>query len=123
MSYDRDHFIRQLSILSVGELVELKRQLEQAWGVSLATPDVPERIEPPVPPPPEPTEYTVVLKGAGANKIAVIRAVRELMALGLVAARDLVDAAPKEVGNGLSKADAEVMASRLTAAGAEVEVK
>src|SRR5687768_14759064 len=124
MSFDRDDVVHQLSMLTVGELVELKRALEQAWGVRAQVIDEPEPVVPPPPPPPPvPDEHTVVLEAAGANKIAVIRVVRELTALGLVAARDLVDGAPSEIRAGVSRAEAEEIARRLREAGAEVQIK
>ena len=125
MSFDRDDVIQQLSALTIGELVELKRRLEHAWGVRAAAVDVVAPIDPPPPPPPppDPTEVRVVLTSTGANKIAVIRVVREVTGLGLVAARDLVDGAPTEVRGGVSKTEADEIMRKLVDAGAQVEVK
>jgi large subunit ribosomal protein L7/L12 len=123
MSFDRDDFVHQLSTLTVGELVQLKSALERAWGVTAAPVAVDETVVPPPPPPPVvPTEFRVVLKNPGANRIAVVRVVRELTGLGLVDARDLVDAAPKEIRAGVSQAEAQQIAARLQEVGAEAEV-
>src|SRR5262245_41024239 len=93
MTFDPDTLIKQLSTLTVGELVELKKALESTWGVSALPVEPSPTIVKPPPPPPPPMEYAVVLKHGGANKINVIRLVRELTGLGLVAARDFVDGA------------------------------
>ena len=123
MSFTKDALLQQLSTLTVGELVQLKRALERGWGVTAAPVAVDETVVPPPPPPlVVPTELRVVLKNPGANRIAVVRVVRELTGLGLVAARDLVDGAPKEIRAGVSQAEAQQIASRLQEVGAEVEV-
>jgi len=118
-------FIEDVKALSVMELAELVKALEAEFGVSAsamaAAPAagaaaVEAQVE-------EQTEFTVILKAAGASKIAVIKAVRELTGLGLKDAKDLVDSAPKAVKENVSKEDADSVAKKLTEAGAEVEVK
>jgi len=106
------------------ELKELKEMFEETFGVTAAAPVAvaagPAAAAPAVE---EKTEFDVVLKAAGANKINVIKVVRELTGLGLKEAKDLVDGAPKTVKEKISKADAEGIAAKLKDAGAEVEVK
>ena len=119
--------IEEVKSMTVMELNSLVKALEEEFGVSAAAPmavaggavaggDAAPAVE-------EKTEFDVVLKAAGANKIAVIKAVREATGLGLVEAKGMVDGAPKTVKEGLSKEDAEALAEKLKAAGAEVEVK
>ena len=125
---DIQKIVDELSNLTVMQIAELTKHLEEKWGVKAApvavagpaaggggaaAPAVKE----------EQTEFTVVLAGAGANKIGVIKAIRELTNLGLKEAKDLVDGAPKMVKEGVSKADAEKMKATLVAAGATVELK
>ena len=105
--------IEDVKSLTVLELSELVKALEEEFGVSAAAPAAAE----------EKTEFDVVLKAAGANKIAVIKVVREATGLGLKEAKALVDGAPKNVKEGVSKDDAEALKAKLTEAGAEVEVK
>ena len=108
------------------ELKELKEQFEETFGVTAAAPVAVAAAGPAAAAAPaaeEKTEFDVVLKGAGANKIAVIKVVRELTGLGLKEAKDLVDGAPKAVKEKVSKADADAVAEKLKEAGAEVEVK
>lgn len=106
------------------ELKELKEMFEETFGVTAAAPVAvaagPAAAAPVVE---EKTEFDVILKSAGANKINVIKVVRELTGLGLKEAKDLVDGAPKPVKEKVSKADAEGLAAKLKEAGAEVEVK
>ncbi|HEX9998639.1 MAG TPA: 50S ribosomal protein L7/L12 [Abditibacterium sp.] len=114
--------------LSVLELNELVKELQEQWGVSAAVAAAPAAggggAAEAAPAVEEQTEFTVVLKDAGAQKIQVIKAVREVVpALGLKEAKDLVDSAPATVKDGLSKEDAEAMKGKLEAAGAGVEVK
>lgn len=116
-------FIENMSVL---ELAELVKELEEKFGVSAAAPvavaavaaagAAPEAAE-------EQTEFDVILKSAGANKIAVIKVVRALTSLGLKEAKDLVDGAPKAVKTGVSKDEAEEAKKQLVESGAEVEVK
>ena len=111
--------IEDVKSLTVLELSELVKALEEEFGVSAAAPvavAAPAAAE-------EKTEFDVVLKAAGANKIAVIKVVREATGLGLKEAKALVDGAPKNVKEGVSKDDAEALKAKLTEAGAEVEVK
>jgi large subunit ribosomal protein L7/L12 len=127
MSISNDEVINYLSNLSVIDLVNLTKALEDKWGVKAAPVAV--AAAPgggggaAAAPAEEKTEFTVVLKGGGANKIGVIKVVRELTGLGLKDAKDLVDGAPKDVKAGVSKAEAEDMAKKLKEAGAEVELK
>ena len=123
MSFNKDDFLARLSTLTVAELVELTKALEHSWGVRAVAVADTTTVVPPPPPPVEPIEFTVVLKSGGANRIGVVRLVRELTGLGLVDARDLVDGAPKPVRTGVSNAEAADIAQRLKAAGAEVEIK
>ena len=118
-------FIEEVKALSVMELSELVKSLETEFGVSAAAmassaPAAGAAVAAPVE---EQTEFTVILKAAGASKISVIKAVRELTGLGLKEAKDLVDAAPKNVKENISKEDAENISKKLKDAGAEVEVK
>ena len=118
--------IEDVKALTVLELSELVKALEEEFGVSAAAP-VAVAAAPAAggaaPAAEEKTEFDVVLKAAGANKIQVIKAVREITGLGLKEAKELVDGAPKNVKEGVSKDDAESIKAKLTEAGAEVEVK
>ena len=118
--------IEEVKALTVLELSELVHALEDEFGVSAAAP-VAVAAAPAAaaaaPVEEEKTEFDVVLTSAGAQKIAVIKAVREATGLGLKEAKDLVDGAPKEVKKGLSADDAEALKKALEAAGATAEVK
>ena len=117
-------FIEEVKALTVMELAELVKALEAEFGVSaaaMASSAAPAAAAAAVVE--EQTEFTVILKGPGANKINVIKAVRELTGLGLKEAKDLVDGAPKNVKENVSKEDATAVANKLKEAGAEVEVK
>lgn len=117
--------IEDVKSLTVLELSELVKALEEEFGVSAAAP-VAVAAAPAAAaaaPAEEKTEFDVVLKAAGANKIQVIKVVREITGLGLKEAKELVDGAPKAVKEGASKDDAEAIKTKLTEAGAEVEVK
>lgn len=118
-------FIEEVKALSVMELSELVKALETEFGVSAAAmaSSAPAAGAVAAPEVEEQTEFTVILKGPGASKINVIKAVRELTGLGLKEAKDLVDAAPKIVKENVSKEDAEAVANKLKEAGAEIEVK
>ncbi len=110
--------------LTILELADLVKALEEEFGVSAAPVAVaaaPGAAA--AAPAEEKTEFDVVLKGAGANKLAVIKVAREITGLGLKDAKDLVEAAPKTIKEGVSKEEAEKIAEQLKAAGAEVEVK
>jgi len=121
----KEQVVEFLSTMNVLELSKLVKELEEKWGVSAAAP-VAMSAGPAVAaaaPVEEQTEFTVVLVGAGAEKIKVIKVVRELTSLGLKEAKDLVDGAPKPVKEGVNKADAESMKKKLEDAGAKVELK
>jgi large subunit ribosomal protein L7/L12 len=120
-----DDVVNYLSNLTVMQLVELTKTLEDKWGVKAAPVAVagPATTTDPKPVEEEKTEFTVLLKGGGGNKIQVIKVVREVTGLGLKDAKDLVDGAPKEVKAGIPKAEAEDIAKKLKDAGAEVELK
>ena len=129
MAFNQEEFINQLSSLTVVELVALTKALEDKWGVKAApvavaaAPAAGGGGAAAAAPAEEKTEFTVILKGGGANKIGVIKVVRELTALGLKEAKDLVEAAPKPVKEGVNKAEAADIKAKLEAAGAKVEVK
>ena len=123
-----DTVFEQLGSMTVLELVELKNKIEEEWGITAAAPvavaaggpaaggDGAAAAE-------EKTSFDVVLTGAGAQKIQVIKVVRAVTGLGLKEAKDLVEGAPKTVKEGLSKEDANKFAEQLKAAGATVELK
>ena len=115
--------IEEVKGLSVLELAELVHALEDTFGVSAAAAAVAAPAAGAAEAAEEKTEFDVVLKSAGANKIAVIKVVRGLTGLGLKEAKELVDGAPKNLKEGISKDDAEKLAAELKEAGAEVEVK
>ena len=121
-----DQIIDSLSNLTVMQIADLTKKLEEKWGVKAA----PVAVAGPAGPAAAPaeaaavqTEFTVILANAGGNKIQVIKAIREITGLGLKEAKDLVEAAPKTVKEQASKADAEEMKKKLTEAGATVELK
>ena len=109
--------------LTILELADLVKALEEEFGVSAAPVAVAAAPGAAAAPVEEKTEFDVVLKAAGASKLNVIKVVRELTGLGLKDAKDLVEAAPKAVKEGVSKEEADKIAEDLKAAGAEVEVK
>ena len=125
MAFDKDAFLTVLDSMTVLELNDLVKAIEEKFGVSAASMAAPAAggagagaaaAE-------EQTEFNVVLLEAGAQKVQVIKAVRELTGLGLKEAKDLVDGAPKNVKEGVSKADAETAKKKLEEAGAKVELK
>ena len=123
---DLNQIVDSLSALTVIEAAELVKKLEEKWGVSAAAVTMPgpgTGQGTPAAPVEEKTEFTVILTAAGANKINVIKAVREVTSLGLKEAKDLVDGAPKTVKDGVSKEEAETIKKKFTEAGATVEVK
>ena len=123
---DLAKLVDDLSALSVLEAAELTTMLEEKWGVSAAAPVAVAAAAPgaaAAAPAAEQTEFTVVLKDAGANKINVIKEVRAITGLGLKEAKDLVEGAPKTVKDGVGKDDAAKFKKQLEAAGATVEVK
>jgi large subunit ribosomal protein L7/L12 len=116
--------VEKLSALSVMEAAELSKMLEEKWGVSAAAPvAVAAAGAAPAAAAEEKAEFTVVLADAGANKINVIKEVRAITGLGLKEAKDLVEAAPKSVKEGVNKEDADKFKKQLEAAGAKVELK
>ena len=122
MALNKAEILDAIAGMTVLELSELIKEMEEKFGVSAAAVAAPAAggaaaaAE-------EQTEFTVVLAEAGANKVSVIKAVRELTGLGLKEAKDLVDGAPKPVKEGVAKADAEAAKKKLEEAGAKVEVK
>ena len=127
MAFNQEEFINQLSGLTVVELVTLTKALEEKWGVKAAPVAVAAAAAPVAAggaaAAEEKTEFTVVLKNGGANKIGTIKVVREVTGLGLKDAKDLVDGAPKDVKVGVNKTEAQEIEKKLKEAGAEVEVK
>lgn len=110
--------------LTILELADLVKALEEEFGVSAApVAAAPVAGAAAAAPVEEKTEFDVVLKGAGANKLAVIKVAREITGLGLKDAKDLVESAPKTIKEGVAKDEADKIAEQLKAAGAEVEVK
>ena len=124
MAFDKDAFIQSLDSMSVMELNDLVKAIEEKFGVSAAAMSAPAAgggaAAPVVE---EKTEFNVMLTEIGANKVQVIKAVRELTGLGLKEAKDLVDGAPKAVKEGIAKADAEAAKKKLEDAGAKAELK
>ena len=126
MAFDKDAFLSALDSMTVLELNDLVKAIEEKFGVSAASMAAAGGgggggaaaavVE-------EKTEFNVVLLEAGANKVGVIKAVREITGLGLKEAKDLVDGAPKNVKEGVSKADAEAAVKKLVEAGAKAELK
>jgi len=126
MSFDKDAFLTALDSMTVFELNDLVKAIEEKFGVSAAAMAAPAgggggggaaaAAE-------EKTEFNVMLLEAGANKVSVIKAVREITGLGLKEAKDMVDGAPKAVKEGVSKADADAALKKLVEAGAKAELK
>ncbi len=126
MAFDKDAFLTALDSMTVLELNDLVKAIEEKFGVSAASMAAPASggaaggaaaaAE-------EKTEFNVVLTDAGANKVSVIKAVREITGLGLKEAKDLVDGAPKNVKEAIAKADAEAAVKKLVEAGAKAELK
>ena len=126
MAFDKDAFLTALDSMSVMELNDLVKAIEEKFGVSaasMAAPAAGGAAGGAAPAAEEKTEFNVVLLEAGANKVSVIKAVRELTGLGLKEAKDMVDGAPKNVKEGVAKADAEAAVKKLTDAGAKAELK
>lgn len=127
MSERIDKIVEEIKGLSLLEAAELVKKLEETLGVSAAAaaPVVAVAASGGAAPAPaeEKTEFTVVLTAVGANKINVIKAVREVTSLGLKEAKDLVDGAPKPIKEGINKEEAEAIKKKFTEAGATVEVK
>jgi large subunit ribosomal protein L7/L12 len=122
-----DQIIDSLSNLTVMQIADLTKKLEEKWGVKAAPVAVAGAAGPstgaPAAAAAEQTEFTVILSNAGGNKIQVIKAIREITNLGLKEAKDLVDGAPKEIKAGVSKDDAEGIKKKIAEAGGTVEIK
>ena len=116
-------FVEEIKSMTVLELNELVKAIEEEFGVSAAAPVMVAGAGAAAPAAEEKTEFDVVLKSAGANKINVIKVVKEATGLGLKEAKAMVDEAPKTIKEGVSKDDAEALKTKLTKAGAEVELK
>lgn len=124
MAFNKEQFIEEIKSMTVLELAELVKAVEEEFGVSAAATAVAvaaptgaaEAVE-------EKTEFDVILKAVGAEKIKVIKAVRELTGLGLKEAKDLVDGAPKPVKEGVPKDEAEKIVAAFKEVGAEMEIK
>ncbi|WP_303229086.1 50S ribosomal protein L7/L12 [Comamonas kerstersii] len=125
MAFDKDAFLTALDSMTVLELNELVKAIEEKFGVSAAAMAAPAAAggaggaaaaE-------EKTDFNLVLADAGSNKVSVIKVVREITGLGLKEAKDMVDGAPKVLKEGMPKADAEAAAKKLTEAGAKAELK
>ena len=126
MAFNKDDFLTALDSMSVMELNDLVKAIEEKFGVSAAAMAAPAgggggaAAAAPVE---EKTEFNVMLLEAGANKVSVIKAVREITGLGLKEAKDLVDGAPKAVKEAIPKADADAALKKLLDAGAKAEIK
>ena len=120
---DIAEFVEEIKSMTVLELNELVKAIEEEFGVSAAAPVMVAGAGAAAPAAEEKTEFDVVLKSAGANKINVIKVVKEATGLGLKEAKAMVDEAPKTIKEGVSKDDAEALKTKLTEAGAEVELK
>ena len=118
-----EEIIKELSGKTVLEINELVKALEEAWGVSAAAAVAVAGPAAGGAAAEEKTEFDVILKAAGANKIAVIKEIRAITGLGLKDAKDMVDGAPKTVKEALPKEEAEKIAEQLKKAGAEIEIK
>jgi large subunit ribosomal protein L7/L12 len=127
MSENVDKIVEQIKALTLLEAADLVKRLEEALGVSAAAATTVVAAgggaAPAAAAAEEQTEFSVVLTGVGANKINVIKAVREVTSLGLKEAKDLVDGAPKAIKEGVNKEEAETIKKKFTEAGATVEIK
>ena len=126
MAFDKDAFLTALDSMTVLELNDLVKAIEEKFGVSaaaMAAPAAAGGAAGGAAAAEEKTEFNLVLTEAGANKVSVIKAVREITGLGLKEAKDLVDGAPKAVKEGMPKADAEAAKKKLEEAGAKAELK
>lgn len=123
-----EQIVEQLSGLTVMQIADLTKQLEEKWGVkaapvAVAGPAGGAAAGAPAEAAAEKTEFTVILSNAGANKIGVIKVIREITNLGLKEAKDLVEGAPKEVKAGISKDEAETIKKKVVEAGGTVDIK
>ena len=116
-------FVEEIKTLTVLELNELVKAIEEEFGVSAAAPVMMAGPAAGAPAAEEKTEFDVILVEAGASKMGVIKLVKDVCGLGLKESKELVDGAPKPLKTGISKADAEALAAQFTEAGAKVEVK
>ena len=123
MAFDKDAFLTALDSMTVMELNDLVKAIEEKFGVSAAAMSAPAAGGAVAAVVEEKTEFNVVLLDAGAQKVSVIKAVREITGLGLKEAKDLVDGAPKNVKEAVSKADADAALKKLLDAGAKAELK
>jgi len=127
MAFDKDAFLSALDSMSVMELNDLVKAIEEKFGVSAAAMSAPAAGggggAAAAPAAEEQTEFTVVLAEVGANKVSVIKAVRELTGLGLKEAKDLVDGAPKTVKENVKKEEAEEIKKKIEAAGGQAEIQ
>ncbi len=123
MAFDKDAFLTSLDSMTVMELNELVKAIEEKFGVSAAAMAAPAAGGGAAAVVEEKTEFNVVLLEAGAQKVQVIKAVREITGLGLKEAKDLVDGAPKNVKEAVAKADADAALKKLIDAGAKAELK
>ena len=120
---DLNKIVEELSKLTVVEAADLSKQLEEKWGVKAATAVAPAPTQAGAAPAEEQDEFTIVLTSAGDKKINVIKEIRTMTTLGLKEAKDLVEAAPKELKTGVNKKEAEEIKKNVEAAGAQVELK
>jgi large subunit ribosomal protein L7/L12 len=123
MAFDKDAFLTSLDSMTVMELNDLVKAIEEKFGVSAAAMAAPAAGGGAAAAAEEKTEFNVMLLEAGANKVSVIKAVREITGLGLKEAKDMVDGAPKAVKEAVAKADAEAAVKKLVEAGAKAELK
>ncbi len=124
MAFDKDAFLAALDTMTVMELNDLVKAIEEKFGVSAAAMAAPAAaVGAAAPAAEEKTEFDLILKEVGSNKVGVIKAVREITGLGLKEAKDLVDGAPKTVKEAMPKADAEAAKKKLEEAGAKAELK
>ena len=123
MAMTKDDFIKAIEGMTVLELNELVKALEEKFGVSAAAPVAAAASGPAAAAAEEKTGFDVILKAAGGNKISVIKVVREVTGLGLKEAKDLVDGAPKPVKTGIAKAEADEIVAKFKESGAELEIK
>ena len=120
---DLNKIIEGLSKLTVVEAAELSKQLEDKWGVTAATAVAVAPVAGGAAPAEEKSEFDIMLTSAGDKKINVIKEIRTFTTLGLKEAKDLVEAAPKEIKSGVNKKEAEEIKKKLEAAGAKIELK
>ena len=127
MAVSKEELVEALSNLKVMEVVDLIKQLEEKWGVSAAAPvavaAAPGAGGAAAPAVEEKTEFNVTMTSFGANKVGVIKVIREITGLGLKEAKDLVEGVPSAVKEGVSKADADAIKKKLEEAGAAAEIK